>query len=187
MSPRLRRAFTLIELMVVILMIAVMAGIVVPAYSRFNAKAGFENTARQVQDIFAFAREQAILHDTTVTVTYDPQNHAFLAQVAPAQPQSDMPVALSGSVNSDGVATQAGETQKRFQMDPDVAVGSFSVSSNPSAAPGSSSSPGGNQLHFLSDGTVEGATLALTSADGYTAQYQLWPATGRLSRMDVQP
>lgn len=185
MSTRLRRAFTLVELMVVILMIAVMAGVVVPAYNHYFAKAQFEGTARQVQDIFAFAREQAILRDTTVTVSYDPQNHAFLAQVAPSQPQTDLPVALANTVNPDGTATQSGETQKAFQLNSEVNVASFSVSSNPNAT--TAPSGNGNQLHFLADGTVEGAMLALTSADGYTAQYQLWPATGRLTRLDPQP
>ena len=189
MSTHLRRAFTLIELMVVILMVAVMASIVVPAYNRYYAKSQFENTARQVQDIFAFAREQAITRDTTVTVTYDPQNHAFQAQVAQAQPQTDLPVALSGTVNSDGTSTQSGETQKSARLGADVNVASFSVSSNPNANASAPTTGTGssNQLNFLPDGTVEGATLEITSADGYSAQYQLWPATGRLTRMDQRP
>ncbi len=188
MSLHPRRAFTLIELMVVILMVAVMASVVVPAYSRYNAKVQFENAARQVQDIFAFAREQAITRDTTVTVTYDPQNHAFLAQVAPAQPQTDLPVALSGTVNSDGTSTQTGETQKSAQLGADVNVASFSVSSNPNVTAAPTTGTGaGNQLNFLPDGTVEGATLTITSADGYSAEFQLWPATGRMTRMDPQP
>jgi prepilin-type N-terminal cleavage/methylation domain-containing protein len=186
MSLSLRRAFTLIELMVVILMIAVMAGVIVPAYSRYYAKSQFEGTARQVQDIFAFAREQAIVRDTTVTVSYDPQNHAFLAQVAPSQPQTDLPVALAGTVNPDGSSARSGETQKSYRMDPDVNIGAFSVSGNPNSA-GGAASGGGNQLHFLSDGTVEGATLTITSSTGNGAQFQLWPATGRLTRMDPQP
>lgn len=187
----LRRAFTLIELMVVILMIVVMAGIVIPAYSRFYAKSQFENTARQVQDIFAFAREQAIKRDTTVTVTYDPQNHAFLAQAPQSQPQTDLPVALAGTVNPDGSTAQSGESQKVYRLNPDVNIGAFSVSSNPNSVPGATSAGqgGGSQLHFQSDGTVERATLAITSTDGYATQFQLWPATGRLTRMEpnVQP
>ena len=185
MSLSLRRAFTLIELMVVILMIAVMAGVIVPAYSHYYMKAQFDSTARQVQDIFAFAREQAIVRDTTVTVSYDPQTHAFTAQVAPPQTQTDLPVALAGAVNADGSTSQGGETQKSCRLDPDVNIGSFSVSS---AASGTAGGPsGGNQLHFLGDGTVEGATLSITSGNGYAAQFQLWPATGRLTRMDPQP
>ncbi len=189
MCFHLRRAFTLIELMVVILLIAVMASIVVPAYSRFYAKSQFENTARQVQDIFAFAREQAIVRDTTVTVTYDPQNHAFLAQAAPPEPQTDLPVALSATDSPNGGMTAGGESQKSYQMDPDVSIGAFSVSSNPNSGTDAGGSGSGNKLHFLSDGTVESATLTITSADGNRAQFQLRPATGRLSRMDtnVQP
>ena len=186
MSNSLRRAFTLIELMVVILLIAVMAGIVIPAYSRFYARSNFENTARQVQDIFSFAREQAIVRDTTVTVTYEAQNHAFVAQVAPPHPQTDMPVALASTVNPDGTTGQGGEMQKSYRLDTDVNIGSFSVSSA-AGAPGMASGGTGSQLHFLSDGTVEGATVAITSTEGYAAQFQLWPATGRLTRMDAQP
>lgn len=189
MCFHLRRAFTLIELMVVILLIAVMASIVVPAYSRFYAKSQFENTARQVQDIFAFAREQAIFRDTTVTVTYAPQNHAFLAQVAPPQPQTDLPVALLSGDSPNGGMASGGESQKSYQMDPDVNIGAFSVSNNPNSSTGADGSGSGTVLHFLSDGTVESATLTITSADGHVAQFQLWPATGRLSRMEtnVQP
>jgi prepilin-type N-terminal cleavage/methylation domain-containing protein len=186
MSCHRRRAFTLVELMVVILMIAVMASVLVPAYNRFYAKSQFENTARQVQDIFAFAREQAIVRDTTVTVAYDAQNHAFLAQVAPPHPQTDLPVALVATDSPNGGATQSGESQKSYQLDPDVNLGAFTVSSGPSSASGTAGG-GGNHLHFLSDGTVEGAMLTITSADGYSAQFQLWPATGRMTRMDAQP
>jgi len=185
MNTHLRRAFTLIELMVVILMIAVMASVVVPAYNHFFAKAQFEQAARQVQDIFAFAREQAILRNTTVTVTYDSGSHAFTAQVAPpSQTQTDMPVALANTVNPDGTAVQSGETQKAAQLNSDVNVTSFTVSNNPTQTSASAGPGGGNQLHFLPDGTVEGATLGLISASGYSADYQLWPATGRLTRMD---
>jgi len=184
MNSHRRRAFTLIELMVVILMIAVMAGVIVPAYNHFFAKAQFEQAARQVQDIFSFAREQAIIHNTTVTVTYDAGNHAFTAQVAPSQPQTDLPVALANTVNPDGTSAQSGETQKAAQLNPDVNVTAFSVSNNPAQTSASAAPGGGNQLHFLPDGTVEGATLGLVSASGYSADYQLWPATGRLTRMD---
>lgn len=191
MSAPSRRAFTLIELMVVIVMIAVMAGTIVPAYNRFYAKSQFENSVRQVQDIFAWAREQAITRDTTVTVTYDAQRHAFTAQTAPGQPQSDLPVALASTINSDGTAAQPGESQRSAPVNPEINITTFSVGTNPNssqtpndATPSRSS---GNQLHFLSDGTVESANLEMMNADGYGAAFQLWPATGRLVRTDPQP
>ncbi len=181
MSCRLRPAFTLIELMVVILLVAVMASIIVPAYSRFYAKAQFDNAARQVQDIFAYAHEQAILHDTSVTVSYDQQSHSFVAMVSPptAQRGADLPVALSGGDSPDATVSQSGETTHHYQLDDSVTVGNFTVSGG-SGGPG-----GGSQLHFQSDGSVEGATLTLLNVDGFQAQFQVWPATGRMTRQDT--
>jgi Tfp pilus assembly protein FimT len=170
--------------MVVILMIAVMASVVVPAYNHFYSKAQFENQAREVQDIFAFAHETAINRNTTVTVSYDSGSHAFKAQVAPPQPQTDVPVALQGTINPDGTATQPGPAQKITQLDSGISVTGLQVSSNPNITTlGEVGS--GNQLHFLPDGTVEGATLGINSSDGYSAQFQLWPSTGRLTRTDI--
>lgn len=188
----LRRAFTLIELIVVIVMIAIMASVIVPAYGRFYAKSKFEQAAQQVQDIFSYAREQAITRDTTVTVRYDSSRHAFTAQIAPplqTQTQADLPVALSGKVNADGTAMQSGETERSARLNDETTVTSFSVGSNPTntQTTGSSAPGSGNQLHFQSDGTVENATLELAGADGANvAKYQLWPASGRISRVDPQ-
>src|SRR5690348_12920265 len=60
-----RRGFTLIELLVIIIIIAVVSSIVVPSYSRFYARARFQAAVRDVRDLLASAREQAVTGDTT--------------------------------------------------------------------------------------------------------------------------
>jgi|SRR5579871_3245113 len=177
------RAFTLIELLVVILIIAVMAGTVVPAYARFLEKSRFQTQVRYVQDLFAFAREQAVQKDTTVTVDYDPRNAMFVATVTPPAPTTDQPSAFA--------AMNGGDTSQETEIIPphvtrlgeEYAVASFKVGTSGVTQGANGNSKGGSstELHFLSDGTVEGADLVIASNKGYLAHLVLWPSTGRLT------
>jgi prepilin-type N-terminal cleavage/methylation domain-containing protein len=165
-----RSGFTLIELLVIIIIISVVSSIVVPSYSRFMARANFDGATRNVRDLFAYAREQAVVNDTTVTVRFEPQSQTFAAIVTPPPPQADQPVAF-GAMNTNAAAAVSQTAAEPVTVS---LGGDFLVSNYQTGVQGQ----GGGDLHFRGDGTCEGAQIMLVSSAGYQRQLTLWPDTG---------
>jgi prepilin-type N-terminal cleavage/methylation domain-containing protein len=183
--PTWKRAFTLIELLIVIIIIAVMAAVVIPSYVRYLSHVRFQGKVREVQDIFGYAREQAVTLDTTVTLHFDQQSESFSAEVTPPPKSSDEPSSFTSNDNTGGAMAQTTPDRRVVQLDSSQSVRQFSISgtlpgtSSSNTTPTPASSP--SDLHFLSDGTVEGMTMTLSSATGASADFTLWPSTARLT------
>ena len=173
--------FTLIEILIVIVIIAVMSAIAVPAYVRYLAHVRFQTKVRQVQDIFAYAREQAVTRDSTVTLRFDKGTAMFTVEFTPPSQLSDQPAAFNAGDITQSSNGQTNNT-KNVQLDPEQTVLQYTVSegTNAPAKPASKLQTGSNDLHFLSDGTVEGLDMTMAQNDGRRAHLQLMPSTGRL-------
>src|SRR4051794_29344581 len=71
-SPARRRAgFTLIEMVVMIMIIAILSSVAVPAYHRFRARTQFEATVQKTVSLLAWARAAAIESNADAVVRYD--------------------------------------------------------------------------------------------------------------------
>jgi len=165
-----RSGFTLIELLVLIVIIAVMSSTIVPAYSRYLAHARFDGQVRSIQEIAAYAHEQAVATDSTVTMTYDPQSATFTV-VTPPVSHSDLPIALAGV---DSSLNDISYPPRRLQISPEYALRQSAGDSR------SGSSGSSTNIRFRGDGTCDGAMITLSSASGYTAQLTLQASTSRL-------
>ncbi len=182
------RGFTLIELLVVILVIAVMSSLVVPAYAHFADRMRFDNITRQVQDLFAYARQHAVDENTVAILKYDAGSNTIAVSVTSLAPSQDQPVALS--TGPGGMPQQAQpEPPQIVALGPDYAVMQFSVTPSTSPYGGGGamqgSQAGGSNgqnktIQFYADGTCDGAEVRLVSRAGYMAHMILMPAVGRL-------
>src|SRR5689334_14601840 len=148
-----------------------MSSVIVPAYARFWERTRFESTLRALQDVFAYAREQAIVNETTAAVVYDPQNAQLSVTFAPVPPQLDQPLALRPNGNADATVPVATMPPPlNFHVGGEFALTQFTTGTG-----------AGTTLHFRSDGTCEGGEAVLVSATGYAAHLVILPTTGRVT------
>ncbi|HZT42072.1 MAG TPA: prepilin-type N-terminal cleavage/methylation domain-containing protein [Chthonomonadaceae bacterium] len=184
---RRSKAFTLIELMVVILIIATVASIVVPAYARYWTGVRLQAKAAEIRDLFAYAREQVVMHDTTATLTFHPQEQTFTLAFDPAPPPSTGPAALASADTSgnSGASAPSQPASREVAMGDAFAIRNFQAGSNSgNSQPGSagSSNSQGDDIHFQGDGTtLEHAEFTLVNPSGSSVHMVLWPAAGRLT------
>lgn len=168
------RAFTLIEILVVIVIIAVMAGAIIPAYGRFLAKTRFENAVREVRDLCAHARDRAVARDTTVPLNFNAATQTFSVIVPTLPPPTDQPIAFNNTLESQ-IALTPTEPPRGFTMPSDVAVANFAVGGT-----GSNAGGGTSAIRFRSDGSCDAAQIRLVGEAGYATQIVLMPATGQV-------
>ena len=71
------RAFTLLELILVMLIMAVMAALIVPSLGAFARGRAAGNTATQMMALARFARSQAVADGTTYRLQLDPQGRTY--------------------------------------------------------------------------------------------------------------
>lgn len=75
--PKFRRAFTLIEIMVVVGIIGLVAAMGLPSIFKALQKEGMRKAVSDVEDVCFSAREQAIIYNKTVAVTFYPRERKF--------------------------------------------------------------------------------------------------------------
>lgn len=73
-ARRCRQAFTLIEMMVVIGIIALLTAIGLPALQNLTKSKGMSVVQREMRDVFAYARQLALTSRSTVYVVFNPTN-----------------------------------------------------------------------------------------------------------------
>ena len=72
-----RRAFTLIEIMIVVGIIGLMAAMGIPSIAKALQKDGMRKAVSDVEDVFFSAREQAIIANQKVAVVIYPRERRF--------------------------------------------------------------------------------------------------------------
>jgi prepilin-type N-terminal cleavage/methylation domain-containing protein len=72
-KPFGRRAFTLIEIMVVVAIIGIIMAAGVPTLYKILDKEGFRKTVSDIVDVCTAARAEAIMHNKTTEVIFHPQ------------------------------------------------------------------------------------------------------------------
>ncbi len=74
-----RSGFTLIELMVVVVVMAILAGAVAPSIVSATRRTGLDATARRLADLLDFASAAAVARRQPVTVNLDAERHVCWA------------------------------------------------------------------------------------------------------------
>ncbi len=154
----------------VVLIIAIVAGILVPAYNRFYAHYRFGNMVEKVETIMEWTHRKAIQLDAPLTLQFNGQQEVFEVQLPAPLPAQDEPVALQAS---DAQAQQSVEVTRTLHISGNYKVMNFQLDGSPSNS-------GLISLTFHGDGTATGATFQIVSKTGETETLSLSPTTGEV-------
>ncbi|MCX6381833.1 MAG: prepilin-type N-terminal cleavage/methylation domain-containing protein [Armatimonadetes bacterium] len=178
LKPRTRRGFTLIEMVVIIILMAVLASIIVPSYTRFWHRTRFMGAVNDVADLIADARERAISKDTPSTITYFSSTQTFKLEVTPPTQNTDIPKAMQNGQQSDMQSTGG---IRGYQLREGTLVQEFSVGGKGGqGAPSPLSANQAQVLRFREDGTNEGGRITMVNENGYGAMIRVMPSTGQI-------
>jgi type II secretion system protein H len=111
-APHLRPAFTLIELVLVMLVIAIAIGVVAPTMRGWSRGSHLRDTAEQVVSLARLARTQAVAKAQLYRLTVDSRNHRCVLQVQDGQQLVEVSAAMDGVIEvPDGVTVQMTDLQ----------------------------------------------------------------------------
>jgi Tfp pilus assembly protein FimT len=181
MSRPRNNAFTLIEMIILIMIIAVMSSVAAPAFSRFHTRQKFRQVVEDVRSLLAGAQQSALQTGSDCIVQFNQQSEVFTAAVDNAEVVVDMPSAMQET------AEHHQQVQPRVLRLPDsVGVSDFQVLQT---APDGTLIPVQNAqpiIRFYSDGTADAARIAIMSnTDGYTLAVRVDAANGTAIIMDA--
>lgn len=82
MANRRTGGFTLLELLVVLMVMSLIAGVVVPAYSKSMTSLDLRKSARHVAAVLKESRNVAVFQSQTVQFYLDEETHGFQSDVS---------------------------------------------------------------------------------------------------------
>ena len=164
-------AFTLIEMMVVVTLIAILAAVIIPEMKGSFDDALLRSTGRDLVDIFGLASSRAVSLNQSYRVKFDPDTGDY---------KLERQVHNGGTVDFVPLKDVPGAEGR---IDPRLSVQIMLVDDD---APGSDVGQGelsehpGDAILFYPDGTANGARIRLSDREGFQLLLQLNPVTARV-------
>lgn len=180
LPERSGRAFTLIEMVTLIIIIAVISAVVVPSYTRFRARGEFQSVVETLRGELSEARNLAVQNGTDSVVRFDPQTDVFMVTVDVPDAPTDVPETMQES--ADAVTAPP---PRIVPLAGSVAVREFQVLPPDSQSADSNQQTNGPaEMRFHEDGRSDGGLITLVSEFGYAAQLEVSPLTGVVTVRD---
>lgn len=184
-SQRLRRAFTLMEMMVVVLLIAVLTALIVPEMKGTFEDALLRSTSRKLLDAFALASSRAITLNQDCRVKLDLAEGRFVVErrVMVAGRESFVP--LKDVDGSEGKLDKRIAIQ--FTPSEELTAGDDSQAAPAEPVAGAANADSENSVAFYSDGTADLAEIQLRDRSGFLLKLRLNPVTARAWIIEPKP
>ncbi|MBX3734006.1 MAG: GspH/FimT family pseudopilin [Verrucomicrobiae bacterium] len=167
---RPRAAFTLIELMVVLALIAILSAVILPEMRGTLEDAALRSSARRLVDAFSLANSRAIALSRPHRVRVDRRSGDYVIESQSGRRRSGNPFRQVSDL-----AGARGHLDSRVLVD---------IRPSPAADPGEVSSdrtpPRADAVTFFADGTAEAVEVALQDRSGGGLILRLNPVTARV-------
>lgn len=170
-SPDGRSGMTLVELMVVLVVMAVLAGAVLPAIASATRREGSDRAARQITDLLHYAAAAAVGRGRPVTVSLDPeQGKCWVATRTVSLPWLE----TQGEAPAERVLTA-------LRLPEGVQVFAVREDTAGSELPASAGLP---SVRFGPDGTAQEVTLEVTDQTGALRVVEIRAVTGEIRLLE---
>lgn len=178
MTRAARRAFTLIELMVVLVLIAIMSAVIIPEMHGTFEDAQLRSTARQLVDAFTIAYSQAVTVNEFHRVRIEPKSQRYVVEKRSRDPNAE-----KGFVALRDIPGAQGTLDTRIQVE--MRVPQEKTEGEEAEAPplsGPEEERGGREeaIGFYPDGTADQREIRLRDRDGFGLLLRLNPVTARV-------
>jgi prepilin-type N-terminal cleavage/methylation domain-containing protein len=168
---KFRRAFTLIEMVVVIVLISIVAAAIIPEMKGSFNDALLRSTGRDLVNVFSFASSRAVGLGQCYRVRFDTPNgrYAVERQIHDGTGTDFVPLK--------DVSGAEGRLDSRIAF---AIIPPEEPSSGNDLSPGPADQSLPDAISFYPDGTSDAAEIRLRDPDGFQLLLQLNPVTGRV-------
>jgi len=170
---RVGRAFTLVELMVVISVMVLGAVAIIPSFIRYHHRAQFTEAARKTMALAVEARGLAAARDTVVSLHFDPVLHGMRLAIQPTDADAE---AAQGPPDAAPLGERRSPDTRLLEYPLDVEV--TLEGRDPATQPA---------FRFYPDGRADLARMVLKREGFDPLVLATNPRTGRLAVVEERP
>jgi type II secretion system protein H len=175
-------AFTLMELMVVLVLIGIMTAMILPEMKGTFEDALLRSSARKLVDVFSLTSSQAVSRNQLHRVRLDPGTGRYLVERRRFEKGQEDFVPLPDLPGSDG------------EVDSRISIEILKPGETPSEAPREAGAAGlegersaqGTTFAFYPDGTADAGGILLRDRQGFQLALRLNPTTAHVSIIEVE-
>jgi prepilin-type N-terminal cleavage/methylation domain-containing protein len=177
-----RTAFTLMELMVVIVLIGILSAMIIPEMRGTYEDALLRSTSRDLVNVFDIASSRAVSLNQLHRVRIDPKTGRYLIEKR-----------VRETVQGDEFAPLKDVSEAEGQLDTRISIQVRKPDEAQSDSAGDSTPNEGGQksepvdaISFYSDGTADAADLLLRDRQGFRLGLRINPITSRVKIIELE-
>lgn len=176
-------AFTLVELMVVLVLIAILSAVIIPEMKGTYGDAVLRSASRELADAFDIASSRAVSLNQLHRVRLEPETgHYLIEQRVRETDTGDEFAPVKDVPESEGTLDQRISVQLRTA---DQTLTTDAPEEAPSANEGNFTQPV-DAISFYSDGTADPAEVVLRDKDGFRLALRINPITSRVRVIELE-
>jgi len=179
--PSICSAFTLIELMVVVVLIGILSAMIIPEMKGGYQDALLRSTSRNLVNAFSIASSRAVSLNQLHRVRLDAKTGRYVIEKRTRETvQGDEFAPLKDVSEAEGTLDTRISIQVRKLQD--------SPADAPETAPGARAENGSaiDTISFNSDGTADAVELLLRDRDGFRLVLRINPITSRVKLLELE-
>ena len=172
-----KSAFTLIELVIVIVLIGIAAAVIIPEMKGGYQDALLRSTSRELVNLFSIASSRAVSLNQLHRVRIDPGTGRYLIERRTRE-----------TVNGDEFKPLDDVSEAEGTLDKRISVRIHNMDDSPDASSTGETSqprPDVDAISFYSDGTADAAELLLRDRDGYRMALRINPITAHIKILEL--